>query len=316
MQLFQMAHMHKLIDYFYVVIASTISSPVKSYWWVLLYPYFFFTIANPSQAGQQKVFKPTNRVWSPKRPPVPVKANGSTASGLWSPFWLHKQARGTSVKSLLALQRNPWWRLLLREFFFCGHQQHYLAKLQLKWFSWFEQKRQGFYIQQITLYNPSLCLTECFHYWFLLMYLCICVWLNVFIIACVTVFLKLKLACKCFKCVQVCLWQVCASVQVCLWLDECPSLCDWSTLSQTLCHTLVFVFIFAFVFVFVALKLTQFSHISNFAMAVVLVHWVLLIAISIDIYCWNIWVSHFLIENNTGDTRTCPAFSSSAFFRD
>ena len=147
------------------------------------------------------------------------------------------------------------------------------------------------------------------------MYLCICVWLNVFIIACVTVFLKLKLACKCFKCVQVCLWQVCASVQVCLWLDECPSLCDWSTLSQTLCHTLVFVFIFAFVFVFVALKLTQFSHISNFAMAVVLVHWVLLIAISIDIYCWNIWVSHFLIENNTGETSTWHVFSSYAFFR-
>ena len=44
MQLFQMAHMHKLIDYFYVVIASTISSLVKSYWWVLLYPYFFLQL--------------------------------------------------------------------------------------------------------------------------------------------------------------------------------------------------------------------------------------------------------------------------------
>ena len=44
MQLFQMAHMHKLIDYFYVVIASTISSLVKSYWWVLLYPYFYLQL--------------------------------------------------------------------------------------------------------------------------------------------------------------------------------------------------------------------------------------------------------------------------------
>ena len=151
------------------------------------------------------------------------------------------------------------------------------------------------------------------------MYLCICVWLNVFIIACVTVFLKLKLACKCFKCVQVCLWQVWVSVQVCLWLDECPSLCDWSTLSQTLCHTLVFVFIFVFVFVFafvfVALKLTQFSHISNFPMAIVLVHWVLFIAISIDIFCWDIWVSHFLIENNTGDTSTWHVFLHLLFFK-
>ena len=139
-----------------------------------------------------------------------------------------------------------------------------------------------------------LCLIECFHY-------CLC--------NCIS---QAEVGMQVF---QVCLWQVWASVQVCLWLDECPSLCDWSTLSQTLCHTLVFVFIFAFVFVFVALKLTQFSHISNFAMAVVLVHWVLLIAISIDIYCWNIWVSHFLIENNTGETSTWHVFSSYAFFR-